>query len=416
MSAPTASVDAVAAPVAAPAAEPVDLRHPDFRDDPHRRWRALRPCGPVLRDTLGAWLVVGHAEARTVLTDAQLSRDPRLWRGYAAVRPFLADSTLEQAAHRWMILNDPPVHTRMRRMIAAAFTPAATRAMQARVEAAADALIARLPDGGEFDLVRDFAQPFPVRVIGDMLGLPDEDFARGKAWSDALALVFEPVASRESRRASDRAAAEMTAWLREQVARHRRAPGDALLDAMVRAQEADGGCDDDELLANLMLLFAAGHETTTNLIGNGMATLLAHPEATGRLRADPSRLPAAIEEMLRFEGPVNVVARVTRAPYRIGGHEIGAGEALYAMVGAAGRDPRAFADPDVFDIGRDPNPHLAFGGGIHYCVGAPLAQLEGRVAFDRLLARFPRLRRTDGPLQWRPLLNLRGLAALPVRG
>ncbi len=394
----------------------VDLRESAFRDDPHRILRPLRERGPLHRDTLGVWLVTGHALARAVLTDTHMGRDPRQWRGYASLRPYLADSTLEQTVERWMLLNDGSAHTRMRRLAAGAFTPAATRLLEQQVTATADALIDALPKDRPFDLMRDFAQPFPVRVMGDLLGLPAGDFDRSKAWSDALAMVVEPAATRAVREQSDRAAAEMLDYLCGVVASRRHHPRDDLLSDMLARQACDRTATDDELLANLMLLFVAGHETTTNLIGNGMLSLMSHPLQLARLRAEPSLMPQAVEEMMRFEGPVSVVARIAHQSCRVGDLTIAPGDLLYCLTAAANRDPKVFLDPDAFDVGRERNPHLSFGGGVHYCLGAPLARLEGAVAFRRLLARFAHLRRTDSDVAWRPLVNLRGLTRLDVTG
>jgi pimeloyl-[acyl-carrier protein] synthase len=260
--------------------------------------------------------------------------------------------------------------------------------------------------------MQDFAQPFPVRVIGDLLGLPAADQARNKAWSDALALVVEPAATRELRQSSDHAARELLQYLRGIVAQRRQQPRDDVLGSMLAAQAADGNVSDEELLANLMLLFVAGHETTTNLIGNGVLCLLQHPAQLQRLRQQPGLMACAVEEVMRFQGPANVVARVATEARSIGVHTVPAGDLVYCLTAAANRDPQVFAQPDQFDIGREDNPHLSMGGGVHYCLGAPLARLETAVAFERLLARFPRLQLQGGPVTWRPLVNLRGLSRL----
>lgn len=396
--------------------DPLDLRGPRLHADPYRVYREMRERGRVHLDTLGIWLLIDHADVRAALTDNALGRDPRRWHQYERLRPYLADSTLEATVTRWMIFNDPPAHTRLRRLMGAAFTPAATRAAAELVGAAADALIDRLPAHGTFDFMQAFAQPFPVRVIADLLGLPADDFARTKAWSDALALVVEPAARRDLRLASDAAAREMLAYLRERVDHCRTRPGDSLLHRLIRAQDVDGSLDEDELLANVMLLFVAGHETTTNLLGNGLLALLSDPAAGGRLRADETLLDTAVEEMLRYDPAANVVARIARAPWTRGEVTIPAGALIYCLTGAANRDPAVFANPERFDVARSPNPHLSFGGGVHFCLGAPLARLEARIALSKLLRRLPRLR-LDGtqPPAWRALVNLRGLERLALR-
>jgi pimeloyl-[acyl-carrier protein] synthase len=397
------------------AAARVDMRDPGWRADPHPLLRELRERGAVARDVLGIWLVGRHADVNAGLRSTKLSREP--WRTpvYRQLRPFIADSTMEAMVEQWMLFNDPPKHTRLRRLANRAFRPPVIDAMAERIEAVADELIDALPADGAFDLMADFAQPLPVRVICDVLGLPADDFATTKAWSDALALIVEPVRRRADLEAAGRAAQEMADYLRAHIARHR-AQGrrDDLLGALVSAQD-EGSLSDDELLGNLILLFVAGHETTTNLIGNGVLTLLRHPGELARLRADPGLIGPAVDEVLRYEGSVNIIGRHPIEPYRIGEFTIEPGETIFFLLGAANRDPAAFADPERFDIGRTPNHQLGFGAGIHFCIGAPLARLEARIALNRLLARFPVLEGVDAAPRWRRLINLRGLEVLNLR-
>lgn len=399
----------------------VDMRDLAFRNDPHTLLHQLRERGRVERDVIGIWLATHHADCSTGLRSSQLSREVQRTPGYAQLRPFVADSTLERTCERWMLFNDPPTHTRLRRLVNAAFKPAVVQALRARVAAITTELLAALPAAPEatFDLMPTLAQPLPVRLICDVLGLPASDFAQTKQWADALALIVEPVVRRAERLAADRAAVEMVDYLRAHIAHHR-ATGerDDLLGTLVAAHDADdGSLSEDELLGNLILLFVAGHETTTNLLGNGLLTLLQHPQAWAQLRADPKLMPGAVDEMLRFESSVNMVARHVVAPYAIGDTVVPAGDLIFFMTGAANRDPAVFAEPDRFDITRSPNPHLAFGAGIHYCVGAPLARMEAEVAFEHLLQQFPALALAQPaePPVWRKLINLRGLETLPLR-
>lgn len=404
------------APDADPNAPLIDMRDPAFRDDPHPLMRRLRESGRIGRDVLGIWLLSHHADASAGLRNSQLSREPWRLAAYAQHRPFIAESTLEKTIEEWMLFNDPPKHTRLRRLVNGAFKPPVIEALRGRIEAVCDELFDALPAGDEFDLMACVAQPLPVRVICDVLGLPPEDYAQTKLWSDALALIVEPVTRREQRIAAGAAAEELVAYLRGHVARQRaRGSRDNLLGLLIAAQDDGGALSDAELLGNLVLLFIAGHETTTNLIGNGTLTLLRHPEQEQCLRAQPELAASAVEEMLRYEGSVNMVSRHTTAPYAVGDVVIPPGETVYFMVGAANRDPAAFANPDAFDIGRSPNPHLAFGAGIHYCVGAPLARLEAQIVFNRMLARFATLQLADAVPHWRRLINLRGLESLRLR-
>ncbi|MCE9657542.1 MAG: cytochrome P450 [Burkholderiales bacterium] len=401
----------------------VDMRDPAFRNDPHPLLHAVRARGRAERDVVGIWLATHHADCSAGLRSNQLSREVTRMPGYAQMRPYVADSMLERTCERWMLFNDPPVHTRLRRLVNAAFKPAVVQALRARVAAITAELLAALPTepGATFDLMPTLAQPLPVRVICDVMGLPAEDFAQTKQWADALALIVEPVIRRAEREAASRAGTEMVEYLRAHIARQR-ASGEreSLLGTLVAAHDADDGAllSEDELLGNLILLFVAGHETTTNLIGNGMLTLLRHPEALAQLRADPETLmPGAVDEMLRYESSVNMVARHVVAPYAIGETVVPSGDVVFFMTGAANRDPAVFAEPDRFDITRSPNPHLAFGAGIHYCVGAPLARMEAEVAFGELLRERPGLALAEPETApaWRKLINLRGLEMLSLR-
>jgi len=401
-----------ALPSAVPPAT-IDMRHPAFRDDPHPLLRDLRERGRIERDVVGVWLVSHHADVSAGLRSSRLSREP--WRSpvYRQYRPFLADSTLERTTEHWMLFNDPPKHTRLRRLVNGAFKPPVIAALRERITSLTDELLAALPARGELELMAGFARQLPVRVICDVLGLPPEDFAQTKLWSDALAMIVEPVVRREQRLAAGRAAEEMVAYLRGHIAARRAGSRhDDLLTLLVAAQDGEGQLSDDELLGNLILLFVAGHETTTNLIGNGLVTLLRHPDELTRLRTEPARMASAVEEMLRYEGSVTMVSRQTVEPYAIGETVIPPEEVLFFMLGPANRDPAVFADPERFDIGRSPNPQLGFGAGIHFCLGAALARLEGEIAFARLLQRYPAIALAEPTPHWRPLINLRGLEAL----
>lgn len=394
---------------------PLDARDPAYIEDPYPFFERVRAAGPIHRDSLGIWWLTRHADVKAMLLDKQrISRDPRNWQLYAQVRPSIADSVLERTVERWMLTLDPPAHTRLRALVQKAFTASASAALAERIESVAAELVSGLQARSRFDLMQGLAQPLPVRVICDLLGLPNEDFASTKAWSDLLVWVLEPSAPWAMKREADRACTEMLAYLRERVAAARSAPRDDLLHQLIVAQEVHERLSEDELLANLVLLFIAGHETTTNLIGNGLLALLRHPEQLARLRADPGLIDGAIDELLRYDGPVTLLPRVVAQPIDVGGQTMRPGDLMHLVMGAAHRDPAVFADPSRLDITRSPNPHLAFGAGLHYCLGAPLARIEAAIALRALLHAFPVLRVAEGGVRWRTLTTLRGLESLEL--
>jgi hypothetical protein len=394
---------------------PLDARDPAYIENPYPFFERVRAAGPIHRDSLGIWWLTRHADVKAMLLDRQrISRDPRNWQLYAQIRPSIADSVLERTVERWMLTLDPPAHTRLRALVQKAFTASASAALTARIEAVAAELVAGLRAQPRFDLMQGLAQPLPVRVICDLLGLPGEDFATTKAWSDLLVWVLEPSAPWAMKREADRACTEMLAYLRERVAAARAGPRDDLLHQLIEAQEVHDRLSEDELLANLVLLFIAGHETTTNLIGNGLLALLRQPDQLERLRADPALMDGAIDELLRYDGPVTLLPRVVAQPIEVAGQTLRPGDLMHLVMGAAHRDPEVFADPGRLDITRSPNPHLAFGAGLHYCLGAPLARIEAAVALRALLQAFPVLRVAEGGVRWRSLTTLRGLDKLEL--
>jgi cytochrome P450 len=381
----------------------------------------LRSLNPVFRIPIpghtgpGAWALTRHADVHAVLRDSRFSVDRR---GAAVVkenRDRIPPALLaEGGGLRSMLLLDPPDHTRLRGLVNKAFTPKRVSALRPRIEEIVKGLLDRVEGEGGMDLIGAFAAPLPAIVIAELLGVPPEDHERFRIWSSdlvnaaALALggpgeLFETALER------------ILGYLREVIAQRRRDPGDDLLSAMIQAQEDRDALNDEELLANSNLLLVAGHETTTNLIGNGLLALLRHPDQLRRLRADPELLDSAVEELLRYDSPVQATVRVATQEVELLGERVEAGAIVACGIGAANRDPEVFPEPDDLDVARADNHHLSFGFGAHFCLGAPLARLEARVAFEALLERFPELSLAETDLRWRPNLFLRGLAELPLR-
>jgi cytochrome P450 len=391
------------------------------RNDPYALFASMRAACPVhhvrLADGHDAALVVGHAAARQALKDERISKDM-----VAALEhdPDVVDEGLPGPAFSRHMLNvDPPDHTRLRRLVARAFAPTRIAALEPAIERIAEELLDQLEAAGPdavVDLVEGYAHPLPFRVIGELIGVPEAD---RPTLHRAFQTLFQPWSGSpppEAVAASD----TIVAALEHLVANHRDDPRDDLVGVLVTASDDDDRLSEREVLSSLFQLIVAGHDTTTSLIGNGVVELLAHPEQMQLLRRQPARMPAAIEELVRYSAPVpHATFRVTTEAIDLDGVEIPAHRQVLVCLGAANRDPLAFDDPDVLDVTRPPRPHLGFGHGIHFCLGAPLARLEARVAFDALLRRFPAITLAVDrrELRWAhgDGLVLRGLDELPVR-
>ncbi|EYT82342.1 cytochrome P450 [Streptomyces sp. Tu 6176] len=383
-----------------------------FTRDPYPVYARLRERGPVHRIRMPeggaeAWLVVGYEAGRAALAD------PRLSKNWANASPALPLRSASSGPH--MLGMDPPDHTRLRRLVAREFTPRRVAGLAPRIQRTTDGLLDAMlaAPGGRVDLVEALSFPLPITVICDLLGVPDLDREAFRAWSnDAIGAT-----ALDRRRAATEA---MARYIEELVDGKRRRPGDDLMSALIHGEDDSGDVlAHEELVGMAWLLLVAGHETTVNLLSNGVLALLTHPGQLAALRADPTRLDAAIEEMLRYDGPVETPTyRFTTGPVTIGGTEIpGGGELVLVALADADRDPRRFPEPDRFDISRDARGHVAFGHGIHHCLGAPLARLEARIAFRALLDRCPGLALDIHPaaVTWREGLLIRGPRSLPVR-
>jgi pimeloyl-[acyl-carrier protein] synthase len=389
---------------------------PDMRADPYPVYHRLRATDPMHWDEhLQVWIVTRYRDVASALHDPRLSADRvtyiREVIGREELLPFF-----DFLGNR-MVFCDPPKHTRLRGLLNKAFTPHAVEAMRPRVQVLVDGFIDKaLPQGG-MDVIRDFAFPLPATVISLMLGVPPADIGPLKSWSDEFVVFFgnapSAITADQYRRCAE-AAEAMTRYFRSAVERVKQHPEGTLLGAMELVEEAGDRLSEAELFASANLLMVAGHETTTNLIGNGLLTLLQHPDQLRRLRDEPALLPRAVEELLRHGNPVQFTNRVARADLDLGGKRIAKGQMLLLMLAAANRDPEQFPDPDRVDLARTPNHHFALGQGIHACLGAPLARLEAQVAFGTLLRRLPGLKLTGGNLEYRENFNFHGLKALPV--
>ena len=392
-----------------------------FIDDPYPAYAWLREHAPVHRTRLPngveAYLVTRYEDVKAVLADPRLSKNAATsFPGWQPGRTGIpGEHRSGVAAH---LLNlDPPDHTRLRRLVSKAFTPRRIAEFEPQIRRIADELLdacersARDGDG-TVDLIRGFACPLPVAVILEMLGVPTEDQAIFHEWA------FGVVDRSSVRGGVGRSVKRIRGYLREIIHKKRLNPGDDLLTALVRASDHGEHLSEDEAASMAFILLFAGFETTINLIGNGTFALLTHPDQRARLREDPELLDNAVEELLRYDGPVEFATwRFTTEPITVGGVDIPAGEPVLAVLAAADRDPERFAEPDVLDLGRAATGHLALGHGIHFCIGAPLARLEGRIGFERLLARHPdvALAAPADQLRWHSGLIMRGLYELPVR-
>jgi cytochrome P450 len=390
---------------------------PSFAADPYPAYAKLRAAEPVhFSPTLQAWVLTSYADCERVLRDQQtFSNNPML-----ATSP-MARQFQEQRREfplgevPTVLQSDPPVHTRLRGIVSRAFTPRVVESLRGRIEEITAELLDDAPASGPFDLVATLAQPLPVVVIAELLGVPPSDRELFKRWSTSIAYVATNLFSTpEEVDTTKRASAELVEYLTTIVEERRRSPREDLISALVQAEDGGSRLTREELLAFTIVLLIAGHETTINLIDNGMLGLLGAPDQYELLRDDRSLVPAAVEEFLRHDSPVQGLIRVATRDVEVGEKQIRGGDALLVLIGAANRDPARFADPDRLDIRREDNRHLSFGLGPHFCLGAPLARLEAHVAFGALLERFPGLELAGQPERGGTFV-LRGLSRLPVQ-
>jgi cytochrome P450 len=395
------------------AAPPVDLTDPAVVADPYPAFARAREVAPVQwHEGLGLWLAFTHAESNAVLRDRRLGR---IWADKQPENGFESFNLI----HRNAILEmEPPHHTRLRRLISTAFARGHVERLRPWVEELAgrlvDGLVERSGGSEPVDLLSGMAEELPVAVIAELLGVPEADRPLLRPWSNAIVKMYEFERTRVREEAAERAADEFVAYLRDLAAERRKHPGEDLVSHLVSVRDAEGDrLTEDELVTTCILLLNAGHEATVNVTGNGTLSLLRNPDQLHRLRADRSLLPTAIEELMRYDSPLQLFERTATEDVEIGGVTVEAGRKIAALLGSANHDPAVFPEPETLDVGRAENPHISFGAGVHFCIGAPLARVELQASFGALLDRTSSLEPAGEPVR-RPEFVIRGLAELPV--
>jgi len=390
---------------------------PEHRRDPHATWRALRSEAPVYRSPLfGTWLCTRHREVLHVLRSDGFTTD----RSEVPIMKLVArmsrkDPRFSALIARNLLTLDGPEHRRLRGLVSRAFTPRRVERLRERLQTVADEQLDQAAKRGDMELVRDLAHPFPVIAIAELLGVPPADRERFRQWSSVLVQLLDPLQGTGGAKTLRQAGHEIFDYFEPLLAERRERPRDDLLSAMIAAEQDGETLDQMDLLALSSLLLVAGHETTSNLIANAVVALLRFPGQRRRLQDDPGLIGTAVDEFLRYESPIQLTDRAARADCELGGQRIRRGQMVAVVLAAANRDPARFVDPDRLDVGREDNPHLAFGQGNHYCLGAQLAKLECEIAISSLLRRFPDF---DGPVEpaaWRRSMIVRGPEALPLR-
>ncbi len=385
----------------------LDPGEPSFLRDPYPVLTSLRANGPVLwHEPMGMWLATTHDAVSKVLRNRGFGR---IWTDRQPtdeLEPF-------NALHRnQMMENEPPAHTRLRKLVAGAFGRGHVERMRPRIEELASDMVERLDDS--FDVLADYAEPMPVYVIADLLGVPREDHQLLRSWSQAIVNMYEPRVEADVKAAAVEASAAFSDYVSAVVSDRRDHPGDDLISDLIRERGRGAKLSDDELVASVVLLLNAGHEASVNAFGNGLYALLTHPDQLGRVTSGEVPMELALEELIRFDAPLQLFERTAKVDVAINGQTIRAGQKVACLMGSANRDEAAFANADSFDVGRDPNPHVGFGMGRHFCLGAPLARMELEISMTHLLRRFPRLDLV-GEAPRRPTWVLRGFRSINVR-
>jgi hypothetical protein len=392
----------------------VRLLEPEVLADPHPLYHRLRTEDPVHWDRfLHTWVVTRYPDVLNVLHTFSADRTPTP--AQLTAMDLSALNPIAKVMVKQMLFMDAPAHTRLRSLASVAFTPRRVEVLRTHIQEIADDLLDRaLPRGG-MDVIADFAAPLPAIVTAGMLGVPAEDHAKLKKWSADFAEMlgnFQHNPDRIPRVLES--TNHLTAYFKSAIAEARERPREGLIHSFMTAEVDGDRLSEEEIIANCIVTMVGGQETTTNLIGNGLLTLMRHPEKLAQMRDDPRMMPTGLEELLRFESPSQHTGRIAREDVEMGGKQIRKGQAVMAIMAAANRDPERFPDPDRLILDRADNKHLAFGWAAHFCFGAPLARIEGQIAFETILRRLPNLALVPGPLVWRSNSGLRGLTALPV--
>jgi cytochrome P450 len=388
--------------------------------DPYPTYARMHEEGPLHYVDVGGkwavWSIFSHAECSSIAKDPRLSA--KRAKQMLLSLPLSCQAEFSALAHMfglWMIFMDPPEHTRLRKLLNKGFSPAVVEGLRPQVEAIVDKMLSPLQHGSEVELLREFANPLPVRIILEMLGIPRELRDTFVSWSRAIAAFRgNPNPTVEQARGAQHALIALTEFFRKTVAERRRNRGNDLISLLIDIEEDGEVLTEEELYAQCIALLFAGHETTRNLIGNGMYTLLRHPQATAELQEKPEMIRTAVEEILRYESPVQFTARVLKEDIEVCGQRIPKKWTILCMLGAANRDPKKFKEPNQLNLKRLNNEHLAFSAGPHFCIGAQLARLEGQIAILNLVQRFPKMKLTDPRPEWASTFGFRGLKSLPV--
>ena len=402
----------------APDRPDLDLKSAENVQDPFPVYRWLRDQAPVYwSESLTAWVVTRYADVVDVFGNPQTFSSDRFRRideRYASQRP--AVQAVAEVLGHWLVFRDPPDHDRLRGLLQSSFTPKHLESSRDRIQRTADTLLDHVVARGTMDFIREVAFPLPATVIAGLMGAPEDDLEAIKAWSDRLASYLGgAVDARDNFTEASAGVAALVRYFDALLRERERRPSDDLMTLMLRAEHQGDHLTHDEVVANCVPLLFAGHETTTNLLGNGLFHLLRHPAQAALLRADPSLLHHAVEELLRYDGPVPATVKIATEDRSWHGRTIRRGDMVMPFMASANRDPRQFPDPDTLDVCRAPERHVAFAAGMHFCLGAWLARLEARIVLDTVFRRLPDLELASAEVRWKPMIFLRGLESLPLR-